>query len=260
MEKFRTLSHEERESCALLVKKFIEDTGLTYTKFSHLLADAGASNASESSVANWTSGNCPPTSPNCFYIKKAIRDYRETIKKKNEGIDELDRDDDDVRDDLEQEAVSETKKKFDLKDLAAKILVSYSANASHKESDQTNLAKMAIMQARIFRTVFKELGGQHINLQLDLTPTVVLPKSTMNPIASKLKEKEEYSPLEMLKLSPRTLNALINAGVGSIEQLTALTPDQIVLFRGFGINALQEVNDALRSRSMSLKQPDTLAI
>jgi hypothetical protein len=35
--------------------------------------------------------------------------------------------------------------------------------------------------------------------------------------------KESYTPIEILNLSPRTLNALINAGVGSIEQLTKCT-------------------------------------
>jgi DNA-directed RNA polymerase subunit alpha len=35
--------------------------------------------------------------------------------------------------------------------------------------------------------------------------------------------KESYTPIEILNFSPRTLNALINAGVGSIEQLTKCT-------------------------------------
>ena len=53
--------------------------------------------------------------------------------------------------------------------------------------------------------------------------------------------KESYTPIEILNLSPRTLNSLINAGVGSIEQLVKCTPATLSNFRGFGTKALDEV-------------------
>ena len=64
--------------------------------------------------------------------------------------------------------------------------------------------------------------------------------------------KESYTPIEILNFSPRTLNALINAGVGSIEQLTKCTESQLSNFRGFGTKALDEVKDTLKERGMSL--------
>ena len=64
--------------------------------------------------------------------------------------------------------------------------------------------------------------------------------------------KESYTPIEILNFSPRTLNALINAGVGSIEQLTKCTENQLSNFRGFGAKALDEVNDTLAERSLAL--------
>ncbi|HVW66592.1 MAG TPA: DNA-directed RNA polymerase subunit alpha [Candidatus Peribacteraceae bacterium] len=64
--------------------------------------------------------------------------------------------------------------------------------------------------------------------------------------------KESYTPIEILNLSPRTLNALINAGVGSIEQLTKCTESILSNFRGFGAKALDEVKDTLATRGLAL--------
>jgi len=64
--------------------------------------------------------------------------------------------------------------------------------------------------------------------------------------------KESYTPIEILNFSPRTLNALINAGVGSIEQLTKCTESSLSNFRGFGAKALDEVKDTLGERGLAL--------
>lgn len=66
--------------------------------------------------------------------------------------------------------------------------------------------------------------------------------------------KESYTPIEILNLSPRTLNSLINAGVGSIEQLTKCTESMLSNFRGFGAKALEEVKSTLATRSLSLSE------
>jgi DNA-directed RNA polymerase subunit alpha len=64
--------------------------------------------------------------------------------------------------------------------------------------------------------------------------------------------KESYTPIEILNFSPRTLNALINAGVGSIEQLTKCAESALGNFRGFGAKALDEVKDTLAERGLAL--------
>lgn len=66
--------------------------------------------------------------------------------------------------------------------------------------------------------------------------------------------KESYTPIEILNLSPRTLNALINAGVGSIEQLTKCTESILSNFRGFGAKALDEVKMTLATRGLTLAE------
>jgi DNA-directed RNA polymerase subunit alpha len=74
----------------------------------------------------------------------------------------------------------------------------------------------------------------------------------MEEVAASAPIKESYTPIEILNLSPRTLNALINAGVGSIEQLTKCTESILSNFRGFGAKALDEVKATLASRGLKL--------
>ena len=74
----------------------------------------------------------------------------------------------------------------------------------------------------------------------------------MDDVSAAAPIKESYTPIEILNLSPRTLNALINAGVGSIEQLTKCTESILSNFRGFGAKALEEVKDTLASRGLKL--------
>ncbi len=71
--------------------------------------------------------------------------------------------------------------------------------------------------------------------------------------------KESYTPIEILNFSPRTLNALINAGVGSIEQLTKCTEATLQNFRGFGAKALEEVKKTLGDRGLKLAD-DTVEV
>jgi DNA-directed RNA polymerase subunit alpha len=65
-------------------------------------------------------------------------------------------------------------------------------------------------------------------------------------------KKETYTPIEILNFSPRTLNALINGGIGSIEQLVKCSPSKLGNFRGFGKKAMTEVSDALGTRGLQL--------
>lgn len=81
----------------------------------------------------------------------------------------------------------------------------------------------------------------------------------MNKITAKEKEEEakkpaqeSYTPIEILGLSPRTLNALINGEIGSIEVLTKCTESKLTNLRGFGKKALNEVKTALEARNLKL--------
>lgn len=85
--------------------------------------------------------------------------------------------------------------------------------------------------------------------------------SDMDSIAKKQQEeeskkpkKESYTPIEILGLSPRTLNACINGEIGSIEQLTKCTESKLTNLRGFGKKALNEVKAALATRGLALAE------
>jgi DNA-directed RNA polymerase subunit alpha len=64
--------------------------------------------------------------------------------------------------------------------------------------------------------------------------------------------QEAYTPIEILGFSPRTLNALINGGIGSVEQLAKCTESKLTNLRGFGKKALAEVQAALATKNMEL--------
>lgn len=78
--------------------------------------------------------------------------------------------------------------------------------------------------------------------------------SQVTPETDRQSAKESYTPIEILNLSPRTLNSLINAGVGSIEQLVKCTPGTLSNFRGFGTKALDEVKQTLATRNLTLSE------
>ncbi len=69
-------------------------------------------------------------------------------------------------------------------------------------------------------------------------------------------EKETYTPIEIIGLSPRTLNALVNGEILSIEQLTKCTEAKLSSIKGFGRKAMNEVRDALRERGYKLLGDD----
>lgn len=96
------------------------------------------------------------------------------------------------------------------------------------------------------------------------TQNIMVENDYMSDIKSILeKEKEQeaskpaqesYTPIEILGFSPRTLNALINGGIGSIEQLSKCTESKLSNLRGFGKKALTEVSNALEKKGFSLSE------
>lgn len=65
-------------------------------------------------------------------------------------------------------------------------------------------------------------------------------------------EKETYTPIEIMGLSPRTLNALINWSILSIEQLTKCTETKLSSIKWFGKKAMTEIKDSLAERWLKL--------
>lgn len=69
-------------------------------------------------------------------------------------------------------------------------------------------------------------------------------------------EKESYTPIEVMGLSPRTLNALINGNILSIEQLSKSTETKLSSIKGFWKKAMTEIREALADRGLKLLWDD----
>lgn len=86
--------------------------------------------------------------------------------------------------------------------------------------------------------------------------------ATVASASSSLEDEEEdasqesYTPIEVLNLSPRTLNALINGEIGSIEELVQCAPAKLENLRGFGKKAMDEVYAVLETRGLSLSEDE----
>ena len=82
--------------------------------------------------------------------------------------------------------------------------------------------------------------------------------TTSFDLLKKQKESEEraateakdvsFTPIDILGLSQRTLNALVNGGITSVEQLQSTPMSQLVQLRGFGQKAKAELDQVLVER------------
>lgn len=146
--------------------------------------------------------------------------------------------------------------------------VKYDVQAS-RVGQMTNLDKLVIeietdgsiapddalkFSSNLLKSYFGLFNQEEIMVEADfITDT----KSVVNAVANKEEEEEEkkeaYTPIEILNLSPRTLNSLINGGVGSVEQLLKTSEAQLGEFRGFGKKAMTEIKSVLKGRGLALK-------
>ena len=69
-------------------------------------------------------------------------------------------------------------------------------------------------------------------------------------------EKETYTPIEIMGLSPRTLNALINWDILSIEALVKCTETKLTSIKGFWKKAMTEIRESLAERGYKLLWDD----
>lgn len=128
-----------------------------------------------------------------------------------------------------------------------KLVMEVQTNGSITAEDAMQFA------SQLLQSYFKYFGSDQKTVEpefmADFSRTAT---AQMEDASGAMPVKESYTPIEILNLSPRTLNALINAGVGSIEQLTKCTESILSNFRGFGAKALDEVKATLATRGLTL--------
>jgi len=122
------------------------------------------------------------------------------------------------------------------------------------ETDGTLVPEEALKFAsNILKSYFNLFNEENVLVEEDYM-------SDIHSISEKEKEQEtkpaqeSYTPIEILGFSPRTLNALINGGIGSIEQLSKCTESKLSNLRGFGKKALTEVREALEKKGLTLSE------
>lgn len=129
-----------------------------------------------------------------------------------------------------------------------KLIVEIKTNGAISPEDALKFA------SNILQSYFNLFNVENIMVEEDYM-------SDIKSILEKEKEEEQkkpiqesYTPIEILGFSPRTLNALINGGIGSIEQLSRCTESKLTNLRGFGKKALNEVKAALEKKGFSLSE------
>lgn len=132
-----------------------------------------------------------------------------------------------------------------------KLVIEVQTNGSLSAEDAMQFA------SQLLQSYFGYFGSDEKNVESEFMADFSRTSPAQAEAGSNAAQtKESYTPIEILNLSPRTLNALINAGVGSIEQLTKCTQSMLSNFRGFGSKALDEVQDALEGRGLSLSSDE----
>lgn len=108
--------------------------------------------------------------------------------------------------------------------------------------------------SNVLKSYFGLFNIADVSVEPDFVTDVAKISAKEKAEESKKPSQESYTPIEILGLSPRTLNALINGEIGSIEMLTKCTESKLTNLRGFGKKALGEVQSALEARGLKLTE------
>jgi DNA-directed RNA polymerase subunit alpha len=127
-----------------------------------------------------------------------------------------------------------------------KLILEVETNGSLSPDDALKFS------ANILQSYFNLFNQENIAVEDEFMSNVDSIAKKQEEEESKIPKKESYTPIEILGLSPRTLNACINGEIGSIEQLTKCSENKLTNLRGFGKKALNEVKAALATRGLAL--------
>lgn len=108
--------------------------------------------------------------------------------------------------------------------------------------------------SNVLKSYFGLFNAADVMVEPDFMTDVTKITAKAKEEETKKPAAESYTPIEILGLSPRTLNALINGEIGSIEMLTKCTESKLTNLRGFGKKALTEVKIALEARGLKLTE------
>jgi len=127
-----------------------------------------------------------------------------------------------------------------------KLMIEIETNGSITPEDALKFS------ASVLKSYFELFLIEKDDIEPDFRSDVKTVKAKEDVEQEEESSRETYTPIEILNFSPRTLNALINGGIGSIEQLVKCSLSKLGNFRGFGKKAMTEVSDALATRGLKL--------
>jgi len=127
-----------------------------------------------------------------------------------------------------------------------KLILEVETNGSLSPEDALRFS------SNILQSYFNLFNQENLTVEEEFMADIDSISKKQEEEESKKPKKESYTPIEILGLSPRTLNACINGEIGSIEQLTKCSENKLTNLRGFGKKALNEVKDALATRGLAL--------
>ncbi len=106
------------------------------------------------------------------------------------------------------------------------------------------------LSAGIIENYFQLFNTEDAYTDAEFTTTFDELKKRRESAAAAATEAQEvaFTPIDILGLSQRTLNALVNGGITSVEQLLSTPNNQLVQLRGFGQKAKTELDQVLVDR------------
>lgn len=101
--------------------------------------------------------------------------------------------------------------------------------------------------------ISEELSKHNLCLTIKQIAPFFTPSTEPKDYLENTQSNEIYTPVEVLQLTERTLNALIKNGVFSIEQLSQCSTRRLHQFVGLGAKGIKEIEDKLKSKSFALR-------
>jgi DNA-directed RNA polymerase subunit alpha len=126
------------------------------------------------------------------------------------------------------------------------------------ETDGSLEAENALkLSATILQSYFELFNREDAYTDEEFTTSfdVIKKKRESEEVAAAAAAETAFTPVDILGLSQRTLNALVNGDITSVEQLIATPMSQLSQLRGFGQKAKTELEQVLAERGYTLQPP-----
>ena len=122
------------------------------------------------------------------------------------------------------------------------------------ETDGSLDAESAIkLSADVLESYFQLFNEENAYTDEDFTTSfsAIKAQEAAEKEANAAASEETFTPIDILGFSQRTLNALVNGGITSVEELLKAPMSQLSQLRGFGQKAKTELEEVLRERGYS---------